>query len=707
MPIRELKTQIARLPEQPGVYLYYNEAGDTLYVGKARVLRDRVRSYLGAHGMSPRIDALLEEAQRLEVIVTDSVMEALALENHLIKQRSPRYNILLRDDKNYPYLQLTTGEAFPRVLVARRVERDGHYYAGPFLPASLGRKTMALTHRLFGIRSCNETITGARGRPCLEYDIKRCIAPCVSALCSPDDYRGAVEHTRMFLEGRNEELVTVLRERMSDAAASEQFERAAQLRDAIRTIETLRTRQQKMASVELGDRDAFGIKLGPAGAIVQIFQVRGGRVVERVELVTEAEPARSVELSEADVLQAALQQFYSDRPAPPDIHLPVSIPEQDCEMLEGWLTALAERRVRIVVPKRGEKRGLLDLAARNAEVAYQARFNENVAANYDALETLRGVLALPSIPRRIECFDISTIQGSDTVASMVVCEDGRMKKSEYRKFKIRDLGFVIGGSRSGVRGPGSGVRGSGSAGRGSGSGVGGPRSGVRGSGLGLSMASADVGNHADAPAPAAAPSGESAKSEDIHSPSEIQLLAEGSPDARRPEPGSRFLDDFAAMHQVVLRRYRKLLEAGGPFPDLILIDGGKGQLSAAYSALEELGLGTLIAAGLAKKEELLFTRDRTDAIALAEESPALLLIRRIRDEAHRFAITFHRHSRTKRDLRSELDGIAGIGPRRRKALLVAFGSVAGVRRATREELVRVVGSKSADAVLAHFAASAR
>jgi excinuclease ABC subunit C len=679
MPIRELKTQIARLPEQPGVYLYYNEAGDTLYVGKARVLRDRVRSYLGAHGMSPRIDALLEEAQRLEVIVTDSVMEALALENHLIKQRSPRYNILLRDDKNYPYLQLTTGEAFPRVLVARRVERDGHYYAGPFLPASLGRKTMALTHRLFGIRSCNETITGARGRPCLEYDIKRCIAPCVSALCSPDDYRGAVEHTRMFLEGRNEELVTVLRERMSDAAASEQFERAAQLRDAIRTIETLRTRQQKMASVELGDRDAFGIKLGPAGAIVQIFQVRGGRVVERVELVTEAEPARSVELSEADVLQAALQQFYSDRPAPPDIHLPVSIPEQDCEMLEGWLTALAERRVRIVVPKRGEKRGLLDLAARNAEVAYQARFNENVAANYDALETLRGVLALPSIPRRIECFDISTIQGSDTVASMVVCEDGRMKKSEYRKFKIRDLGFVIGGSRSGVRG----------------------------SGLGLSMASADVGNHADAPAPAAAPSGESAQSEDIHSPSEIQLLAEGSPDARRPEPGSRFLDDFAAMHQVVLRRYRKLLEAGGPFPDLILIDGGKGQLSAAYSALEELGLGTLIAAGLAKKEELLFTRDRTDAIALAEESPALLLIRRIRDEAHRFAITFHRHSRTKRDLRSELDGIAGIGPRRRKALLVAFGSVAGVRRATREELVRVVGSKSADAVLAHFAASAR
>ena len=670
MPIRELKAQIARLPEQPGVYLYYNAGGDTLYVGKARVLRDRVRSYLGAHGMSPRIDALLDEAQRLEVIVTDSVMEALALENHLIKQRSPKYNILLRDDKNYPYLQLTTGEAFPRVLVARRVERDGHYYAGPFLPASLGRKTMGLTHRLFGIRSCNETITGGRGRPCLEYDIKRCIAPCVSSLCSPEDYRGAVEHTRMFLEGRNDELVIVLRERMSDAAAAEQFERAAQLRDAIRTIETLRTRQQKMASAELGDRDAFGVKLGPAGAVVQIFQVRSGRVVERIELVTEAEPVRSVELSEADVLQAALQQFYADRPAPPEIHLPCSIPDQDCEMLEGWLTAQAERRVRIVVPKRGGKRGLLDLAARNAQVAYQARFNENVAANYDALETLRAVLALRSIPRRIECFDISTIQGAETVASMVVCEDGRMKKSEYRKFRIRE---------SEVRGFGG--------------------SGVREFGPPTAMF-VDSGLPSATPAPAAL-------RDDIHSPSDLQLLAEGSPDARVPAPGSRFLDDFAAMHQVVLRRYRKLLEGGGPFPDLILIDGGKGQLSAAYSALEELGLGSLVAAGLAKKEELLFTRDRTDAVALAEDSPALLLIRRIRDEAHRFAVTFHRQSRSRRDLRSELDGIAGIGPRRRKALLIAFGSVAGVRRATREELVRVVGAKSADAVLAHFAASAR
>jgi excinuclease ABC subunit C len=635
MPIRDLKAQIARLPEQPGVYVFENAARETLYVGKARVLRDRVRSYLGAHGMSPRIDALLDDAQHLSFIVTDSVMEALALENHLIKQRMPRYNILLRDDKNYPYLQLTTGEAFPRVLVARRVLRDEHYYAGPFLPAKLGRRTMELTHRLFGIRSCNEVITGERGRPCLEYDIKRCIAPCVRELCSPETYREAVEHTKLFLEGRNEELTETLHARMTEAAEAERFEQAAQLRDALRTIETFGTRQQKMASVEFGDRDVFGLKAGPAGASVQVFQVRHGRVVERIELVTDSgerlRPEGGDERSshELDVLQAAVQQFYEDREPPPEIHLPLTLAEPEAAMLEEWLSSRAGQRVRLLVPKRGEKRGLLDLAARNAEVAYQQRFNENVAAHYDALETLRVVLNLPAVPRRIECFDISTIQGSDTVASMVVCEDGRMRKGEYRKFRIRGSGL-----------------------------------GVRGS----------------------------------------TLSGTADPESRTPNPDTRAQNnDFAAMSEVVLRRYRRVLEAGGPFPDLILIDGGKGQLTAAYQALEELGLGRLIAVGIAKKEELLYTRHQDKPIALATDSPALLLIQRIRDEAHRFAVTFHRARRARRDLRSDLDAIASIGPRRRKALLTAFGSLAGVRRATREELARVVGAKMADAVLAHFA----
>jgi excinuclease ABC subunit C len=253
MPIQDLKDQIARLPEQPGVYLWMNRAGETIYVGKARALRDRVRSYMAAAGLSPRHDALLEEITAVEVILTDSVMEALALENNLIKQRSPKYNILLRDDKNYPYLQLTTSEAFPRMLVARRVERDGDFYAGPFLPAKLARRTMGLTHRLFGIRSCNEVITGRRGRPCLEYDIKRCIAPCVAEICSEEQYGVAVANTRLLLEGRNDELISTLRQRMVDASEQQRFEEAAQLRDSLRTVQILRDRQQKVATAQLGD----------------------------------------------------------------------------------------------------------------------------------------------------------------------------------------------------------------------------------------------------------------------------------------------------------------------------------------------------------------------------------------------------------------------------------------------------------------------
>src|SRR4030095_6246819 len=317
MPIHELKEQIARLPEQLGVYLYFNADGDTIYVGKARALRDRVRNYLGAYGGDAKTDALLNEVSRLEVIVTDSVVEALALENNLIKQGTPKYNIMLRDDKNYPFLQLTTNEPFPRVLVARRVERDGSFYAGPFMPAHFARKTMALTHRLFGIRSCNEVITGKRGRPCLEYDIKRCIAPCVDTVCSPAEYAGAVRMTQLFLEGKNDELATTLRERMLDAAAHERFEEAAQMRDAMRTVQTLLDRQQKMATVELGHRDVFGVKLGPAGVVIQVFQVRGGRVVERVELGTDDAIVGS---SEGEVLVAAAQQVYELRGGAVEMH---------------------------------------------------------------------------------------------------------------------------------------------------------------------------------------------------------------------------------------------------------------------------------------------------------------------------------------------------------------------------------------------------
>ena len=602
MAIHDLKEQINRLPHQPGVYLYSNAAGESLYVGKARSLRDRVRSYLGAYGLSPRHDALLDEIARLETIVTDSVVEALALENNLIKQRMPRYNILLRDDKNYPYLQLTTTEAFPRVLVARQVEKNGDFFAGPFLPAKLARRTMSLTHRVFGIRSCNEVITGDRPRPCLEFDIGRCLAPCVRRICTQERYTQAAADTRLFLEGRNEELAQQLQERMVAAAADERYEEAAQLRDAMRTVLAVRERQQKLATAGLNDRDVFGVKLGTEGAVVQVFLFRGGRVIDRFELQTG--DAKAGATTEPELLELALQQLYTDHDPPAEIHVAVEPCER--EVLEIWLSDRAERKVRIVVPQRGEKREMVELAQRNAAFAYRARFDQASTSNYEALEMLKGILKLPALPRRIECFDISTIQGAETVASMVVCEDGRMKRSDYRKFRVRT-------------------------------------------------------------------------------------------------ETATFLDDFAAMKQVVGRRYRRVLEDGGPFPDLIVIDGGKGQLNAAYEALQELGLANLVAVGLAKKEELVFSRDSDQPIAMDPHSAALRLLQRIRDEAHRFAVTFHRQQRTKRDLRSELDSVPGIGPRRRKALLTQFGSLTGVRRASREELTRVVGSKAADAIVQFFA----
>jgi len=476
-------------------------------------------------------------------------------------------------------------------------------YAGPFLPAKFARRTMGLTHKVFGIRSCNEVITGMRHRPCLEYDIKRCLAPCVVSICSVERYSVAVADTKLFLEGRNEELADQLRERMQQASLDERYEEAAQLRDAMRTVEAVKERTQKMASVELGDRDVFGVKVGASGAVVQIFLVRGGRVIERIEFVWAA--AESGE-KESDVIEAAIQQFYTDQEPPPEIHVPVAPHEQ--QLLEDWLTQKIARKVRIVVPQRGTKKGMMELAHRNAALGYRTRFDQNATANYEALESLQAALRLPKLPRRVDCFDISTIQGAETVASMVVCEEGRMRPSEYRKFKIK-------------------------------------------------------------------------------------------------KDGDRFLDDVAAMEQVVRRRYSKVLENGGPFPDLIVIDGGKGQLNAAYAALETVGLSNLVAIGLAKKEELVFTRDSMEPLALDPHGAALRLLQRIRDEAHRFAITFHRQSRKKRDLQSELDVVPGIGLRRRKTLLTAFGSLSGVRRATREELARVVGRKAADAVIAHFAAN--
>src|SRR5258706_5248402 len=348
---------------------------------------------------------------------------------------------------------------------------------------------MGLTHRLFGIRSCNEVITGRRGRPCLEYDIKRCIAPCVAEICSKEQYAVAVANPRLLLEGRIDELIPTLRDRMADASERQRFEEAAQLRDSLRTVQILRDRQQKVATAQLGDRDVFGLKVGPSGGAIQVFAMRGGRVVERMELATDPD---GLAVRDADVLQAALQQFYEMRVPPSEIDLPLEI--EDCDAMEGWLSEKAGRRVKILVPQRGDKRALVELATRNAELSYRTRFNENTAAHFDALETLRAVIGLPAVPRRIECFDISTIQGSETVASMVVCEDGRMKKSEYRKFRIRGVAI--------------------------------PKTQL---------------------------------------PTTKGRLP--NPGSRIPDPGRFGSDDFSAIREVVQRRYRKILEDGGPFPD--------------------------------------------------------------------------------------------------------------------------------------------
>jgi excinuclease ABC subunit C len=537
---------------------------------------------------------------------------------------------------------------------------------------------MALTHKMFGIRSCNEVITGLRARPCLEYDIGRCLAPCVMKICTEERYSVAVADTRLFLEGRNEELADQLRARMTDAAADERYEEAAQLRDAIRTIEAVRERQQKMATAGLNDRDVIGVKLGGEGAIVQVFVFRGGRVIERFDLQTSASavPGETssagvalgsgtasgamLPATDAELLEVALQQIYADSVPPPEVHVPIEPTDKD--VLEVWLSSRADRRVRIVVPQRGDKKDMVELAQRNAALTYRSRFDRAATAHGDALDVLKRVLTLPALPRRIECFDISTIQGAETVASMVVCEDGRMKRSDYRKFRVRPAETAP----KPVKGPGFlETFGDNSA--------------------AIGAVETLVGT---VPArPGTVPTGQGT------------VPTRGG--ATR-EPG-RFLDDFAAMRQVVGRRYKRVLEEGGPFPDLIVIDGGKGQLNAAYEALEEVGLANLVAVGLAKKEELVFVRHSEQPIALDPHGAALRLLQRIRDEAHRFAVTFHRQSRTSRDLRSALDVIPGIGARRRKALLTRFGSVNGVRRATREELTTVVGARAASAIIDHFA----
>jgi excinuclease ABC subunit C len=594
-----LKEKLETVPTRPGVYLFKDRDGEIVYVGKARSLRDRVRSYFQAgRPIDPRKGSMVEEICDLDLVVTDSEMEALALENNLIKRHRPRFNVLLRDDKNHPYLKLTLAEEYPRLHIVRRVGNDGNAYGGPYIPASLGRRTASVVHKVFGVRSCREALNGRRPRPCLQYQIQRCIAPCVAEVCSTERYRRATEDAALFLEGKTDEVIARLETQMEQAAADERYEEAKTLRDQIRSLERLGT-PQKITTTELEERDLFAAHVEGERAALQVFAVRDGKVVAREGYLLDklAEPER--------VLSQAMQQYYADgRYIPREVLIASEIEGQ--ALLEEWLSVRRGSSARIRVPKRGEKVRLLELVERNAQLAFELEWKHPRKQSQEILRALRDVLDLEIEPRRIECFDISNIQGSDIVASMVCFEDGLPKKSDYRKFRIRTVG--------GASGP----------------------------------------------------------------------------------------DDFASMREVVGRRYKRLLEEGADLPDLILIDGGKGQLGAAMDALAELGLGEQAVASLAKQEEEIFVPGREESIRLPRASPVLQLVQRLRDEAHRFAIGFHRKARTMRTLRSEVDDIPGVGPITRRKLLSRFGSVRGVRRATEQELASIVGTKVAAKIRAHF-----
>ncbi len=586
----ELREKAAQLPARPGVYLYKDEHGTVLYVGKAKNLRSRVRSYFSEERLADvKTDTLLGLARDIEYILVDNEKEALALENNLIKQWKPRFNVLLRDDKTYPYIKLTA-ERWPRVYVTRRLLKDGSTYYGPYFPGNLAHRVVDFIHRHFKVPSCKVDLTRFHAQPCLQYHIGRCYGPCVEGLTTESEYRRAVEAVRLFLEGRHRDLTAELRARMQQAADAMQFEQAATLRDLIATLEELEQRQ-KMASAEGQDIDVFGLYAEPPLVAVNIFHLRNGRVVDRREFFWEDQH----EFSLPDFLSALLKQYYLDQQyVPALIHVPAEF--EDREALEELLSEKRGRKVEIHTPQRGPKRAMLALAETNARHSFEQRFRVLKPSGEAIQAALQELLALPEPPRRIECFDVSHIHGADTVASLVVWEEGRMKKSDYRRFIIR---------------------------------------------------TAEAG------------------------------------------------DDFAAMGEVVTRRYARLKQEQRPMPSLVLVDGGVGQLHAAAEALESLGLADQPLASIAKREEWIYVLGQEqEPIVLERHSPVLHLIQTIRDEAHRFAVTFHRERR-RSHMASELDAIPGIGPKTARKLLQHFGSAERVRRATEHEWAAVAGRAAA------------
>lgn len=601
-----LEEKLKEIPTSAGVYLYKDSAGKIIYIGKAKRLRSRVRSYFQARPFDRKTDALVRQIADVEFIVTDNEVEALVLEATLTKKHKPRYNVNLKDDKSYPHLKLTINEPYPKAVITRRIQKDGALYFGPFLPASMARKTIDVINRTFQLRTCDIEIDGKAPRPCLEYHIKRCLGPCVKGLCTPDQYQEAVRDVRLLLEGRNTELADTLEGRMEQASHEQRYEMAAKYRDLRKTVIKL-SEQQKMATSPERDVDIFAYYREGRLLALQLFTMREGHIVGRREFFWEDLPEDDFE--PATFLSEVLAQYYSSDYVPKEIHVPVDF--EDRELLEKALSARKGRRVRIHYSQRGEKRDLIDLGEKNAKLAFEQRFRVLKPDMKLVLEELQETLELPRFPARIESFDISHIQGADNVGGMVVSDNGKMNRSEYRKFRIRSV--------------------------------------------------------------------------------------EGA-------------NDPASMREVVFRRYKRLLAEGKPLPDLIMIDGGKAQLAAAADAMSELDLEAVSMVGVVKpplkhnQVSYLLVKGREDEpIFLDPHSLILRLLQMIRDETHRYALSYHRKRRELRDFTSELSAIPGVGEKRKGRLLRHFGSIHRISEATESELTPFVGKKTSQEIVEHFA----
>ena len=576
-----LKRKLGDIPLRPGCYLYRDEGGNLLYIGKAKSLRHRVKSYFQQKHLDAKTRRLVARIWDLEFIVCESELEALVLENNLIKEHWPPFNILLKDDKSYPYVKLTWKEAFPKVFVTRKVRKDGSLYFGPFFPASTAYRTAELVYRFFQIRDCDIEIDGKRGRACLKYQLHRCTAPCIAAV-TQETYREQAKEARLFLEGKRDELKARLETAMWKAAEAAAFEQAAQHRDALQQVDAWFTRQ-KAASADLEDTDVYGSAVLDGRGCVHRLLLRDGRMVSRQEYLLD-----DIERFDGAVLAQVLQRIYTTEPVPARIL--VEVEPEDPDLLRDWLGSMRGTKPQLHVPMKGEKVDLLAMAQENARLALERKF-EPARLNEAVLEGLQGFLGLSHLPRRMECFDISHGQGREVVASCVVFSDGVPHKASYRRFKM-----------------------------------------------------ANEQN-----------------------------------------------DDFANMHEAVTRRYRRIQAEQKDFPDLVLIDGGLGQLHAAEAAVKDLGLDQLELASLAKKEELVFRPGSSEPLKIPKSSPVLQLLQRIRDEAHRFAISYHRALRAKRTLQTSLTDIPGIGPATAKKLLQTFGSVTQVRAASETDLQTAIG----------------